>query len=223
MLKKKPTLQCARALKAWAYVRMGRDEDSSAIIAPLEQEQPTEATTLHALTLCYKEMHQLDRICTLFSNANRQQPGNEELLSQLFIAYMRVDDFKGQQTVALQLYKLRPRNSYYFWAVVSLVLQALRGPDANDAQKAQLLLTLAQRMVDKFIAENKLETAQEAQLYLQILQEQSKYREAYDFLNGALCQKLYPGAPVFVRIELLKKLNKWDELNRLLKELLLQE
>ncbi|XP_049535550.1 phagocyte signaling-impaired protein [Anopheles darlingi] len=223
MLKKKPTLQCARALKAWAYVRMGRDEESNAIIAPLEQEQPTEATTLHALTLCYKEMHQLDRICTLFSNANRQQPGNEELLSQLFIAYMRVDDFKGQQTVALQLYKLRPRNSYYFWAVVSLVLQALRGPDAHDAQKAQLLLTLAQRMVDKFIVENKLETAQEAQLYLQILQEQSKYREAYDFLNGALCQKLYPGAPVFVRIELLKKLDKWDELNRLLKELLLQE
>uniref|UniRef100_A0A2M4AKV0 Phagocyte signaling-impaired protein n=1 Tax=Anopheles triannulatus TaxID=58253 RepID=A0A2M4AKV0_9DIPT len=223
MLKKKPTLQCARALKAWAYVRMGRTEESSAIIAPLEEEQPTEATTLHALTLCYKELHQLDRICTLFSNANRQQPGNEELLSQLFIAYMRVDDFKGQQTVALQLYKLRPRNSYYFWAVVSLVLQALRGPEANDAQKAQLLLTLAQRMVDKFIAESKLETAQEAQLYLQILQEQSKYQEAYDFLNGALCQKLYPGAPVFVRIELLKKLNKWDELNRLLKELLLQE
>ncbi|XP_058059996.1 phagocyte signaling-impaired protein [Anopheles bellator] len=223
MLKKKPTLQCARALKAWAYLRLGRDDESAALITTLEQEQPTEATTLHALTLCYKEMRQPARICTLLNNAIRQVPGSEELLSQLFIAYMRIDNFKLQQTVALQLYKLRPRNSYYFWAVISLVLQALRGPDANDAQKATLLLTLAQRMVDKFIAENRLECAQEAQLYLQILQEQHKYREAYDFLTGALCQKLFPGAPVYLRIDLLKQLNRWAELNRLLKELLLQE
>uniref|UniRef100_A0A182XBG5 Phagocyte signaling-impaired protein n=1 Tax=Anopheles quadriannulatus TaxID=34691 RepID=A0A182XBG5_ANOQN len=223
MLKKKPTLQCARALKAWAYQRLGRTEDSAPLIAALEEEQPIEATTLHALTLYYKETQRLDKICTLFSNAVRQVPGSEELLSQLFIAYMRIDDFKALQSVALQLYKLRPRNSYYFWAVMSVVLQALRGPDAHNAQKAQLLLVLAQRMVDKFIAENKLEGAQEAQLYLQILQEQHKYSEAYDFLQGALCQKLYPGAPVYLRIDLLKQLNKWGELNRLLKELLLQE
>ncbi|XP_058128733.1 phagocyte signaling-impaired protein [Anopheles ziemanni] len=223
MLKKKPTMQCARALKAWAFLRLGREEESNAIIATLEKEEPVEAPTLHALTLCYKETHRLDKICTLFSNAVRQVPGSEELLSQLFIAYMRVDDFKAQQSVALQLYKLRPRNSYYFWAVMSIVLQALRGPDADNAQKVQLLLALSQRMVDKFIAENKLEGAQEAQLYLQILQEQHKYGEAYDFLHGALCQKLYPGAPVYGKIDLLKKLNKWGELNRLLKELLLQD
>uniref|UniRef100_A0A182QA33 Phagocyte signaling-impaired protein n=1 Tax=Anopheles farauti TaxID=69004 RepID=A0A182QA33_9DIPT len=223
MLKKKPTLQCARALKAWAYQRLGRTEDSAPMIAALEEEQPIEATTLHALTLCYKETHRLDKICTLFANAVRQVPGSEELLSQLFIAYMRIDDFKSLQSVALQLYKLRPRNSYYFWAVMSVVLQALRGPDAQNAQKAQLLLALAQRMVEKFIAENKLDGAQEAQLYLQILQEQHKYGEAYEFLQGALCQKLYPGAPVYLRIDLLKQLNKWGELNRLLKELLLQE
>uniref|UniRef100_A0A182SRC5 Phagocyte signaling-impaired protein n=1 Tax=Anopheles maculatus TaxID=74869 RepID=A0A182SRC5_9DIPT len=223
MLKKKPTLQCARALKAWAYQRLGRTEDSAPLIAALEEEQPIEATTLHALTLCYKEMQRLDKICTLFSNAVRQVPGSEELLSQLFIAYMRIDDFKALQTVALQLYKLKQRNSYYFWAVMSVVLQALRGPDAANPQKAQLLLALAQRMVDKFIVENKLEGAQEAQLYLQILQEQHKYGEAYEFLQGALCQKLYPGAPVYLRIDLLKQLHKWGELNRLLKELLLQE
>uniref|UniRef100_A0AAG5CYU9 Phagocyte signaling-impaired protein n=1 Tax=Anopheles atroparvus TaxID=41427 RepID=A0AAG5CYU9_ANOAO len=223
MLKKKPTIQCARALKAWAYLRLGKEEESNALIAALEQEEPIEAPTLHALTLCYKETRRLDKICTLFSNAVRQVPGSEDLLSQLFIAYMRVDDFKAQQSVALQLYKLRPRNSYYFWAVMSVVLQALRGPDADNQQRVQLLLALAQRMVDKFIAENKLEGAQEAQLYLQILQEQHKYGEAYEFLHGALCQKLYPGAPVYGKIDLLKKLNKWGELNRLLKELLLQD
>lgn len=220
VLKKNPTIQCGRALKAWAYIRLGRDEESATLIKALEAETPSESTTLHVMTLCYKETDQLDKICALFTNASKLHPGNEELLSQLFIAHMRVNDFKAQQTVALQLYKLKPRNPFYFWAVMSVVLQALRGPDRNDQQKSKLLLSLAQRMVDKLIAENKLEASQEVQLYLQILQYQEKYQEMLDFLEGPVCQKLYPGAPHSIKIDLLKRLNKWGDLNKLMKTLL---
>lgn len=220
MLKKNPTIQCGRALKAWAYIRLGRDEESATLIKALEAETPSESTTLHVMTLCYKETDQLDKICALFTNASKLHPGNEELLSQLFIAHMRVNDFKAQQTVALQLYKLKPRNPFYFWAVMSVVLQALRGPDRNDQQKSKLLLSLAQRMVDKLIAENKLEASQEVQLYLQILQYQEKYQEMLEFLEGSVCQKLYPGAPHSIKIDLLKRLNKWGDLNKLMKTLL---
>ncbi|XP_055609943.1 phagocyte signaling-impaired protein, partial [Uranotaenia lowii] len=223
VLKKNPTIQCGRALKAWAFIRLGRDEESATLIRALEQETPSESTTLHVLTLCYKETDQLDKICQLFNNAAKQNPGNEELLSQLFIAHMRVNDFKAQQTVALQLYKLRPRNPFYFWAVMSVVLQALRGPDAKDEQKSKLLLVLAQRMVDKLITENKLEASQEVQLYLQILQYQLKYQEMLDFLDGSVCQKLYPGAPHSIRIDLFKKLNKWADLNKHMKKLLAED
>ncbi|XP_058454412.1 phagocyte signaling-impaired protein [Malaya genurostris] len=223
VLKRNPTIQCGRALKAWAYIRLGRDEDSATLIRALEQETPTESTTLHVMTLCYKETNQLDKICQLFASASRQHPGNEELLSQLFIAHMRVNDFKAQQTVALQLYKLKPRNPFYFWAVMSVVLQALRGPDSKDPQKSSLLLSLAQRMVDKLNADNKLEASQEVQLYLQILQHQKKYQEMLDFLEGPVCQKLYPGAPHSIKIDLLKKLNKWVELNKMMKELLIDD
>lgn len=52
-------------------------------------------------------------------------PGNEEILSQLFMAYVRVKDFQSQQVVALQLYKLKPKNPYYFWAVMSIVLKVI--------------------------------------------------------------------------------------------------
>ncbi|KAL9698055.1 hypothetical protein quinque_001496 [Culex quinquefasciatus] len=220
VLKKNPTIQCGRALKAWAYIRLGRDEESATLIKALEAETPSESTTLHVMTLCYKETDQLDKICALFTNASKLHPGNEELLSQLFIAHMRVNDFKAQQTVALQLYKLKPRNPFYFWAVMSVVLQALRGPDRNDQQKSKLLLSLAQRMVDKLIAENKLEASQEVQLYLQILQYQEKYQEMLEFLEGSVCQKLYPGAPHSIKIDLLKRLNKWGDLNKLMKTLL---
>lgn len=223
VLKKNPTIQCGRALKAWAFLRLGRDEESAALIKALEQETPTESTTLHVMTLCYKETDQLDKICQIFTSASKQLPGNEELLSQLFIAHMRVNDFKAQQTVAMQLYKLKPRNPFYFWAVTSVMLQALRGPDAKDQQKSSLLLSLAQRMVDKLIADNKIEASQEVQLYLQILQHQEKYQEMLTFLDGPVCTNLYPGAPHSIKIDLLKKLNKWADLNKLMKQLLTEE
>lgn len=223
VLKKNPTIQCGRALKAWAFLRLGRDEESASLIQALEQETPTESTTLHVMTLCYKETNQLDKICQLFTSASKQLPGNEELLSQLFIAHMRVNDFKAQQMVALQLYKLKPRNPFYFWAVMSVVLQALRGPDAKDQQKSSLLLSLAQRMVDKLISENKLEASQEVQLYLQILQHQEKWQEMLTFLEGPVCTKIYPGAPASIKIDLLKKLGKWADLNKLIKQVLVED
>ncbi|KXJ73627.1 hypothetical protein RP20_CCG015361 [Aedes albopictus] len=223
VLKKNPTIQCGRALKAWAYLRLGRDEESAVLIQALKQETPTESTTLHVMTLCYKETDQLDKICEIFTSASKQLPGNEELLSQLFIAHMRVNDFKAQQTVAMQLYKLKPRNPFYFWAVTSVMLQALRGPDAKDQQKSSLLLSLAQRMVDKLIADNKIEASQEVQLYLQILQHQEKYQEMLTFLEGSVCTNLYPGAPHSIKIDLLKKLGKWADLDKLMKQLLAED
>lgn len=65
----------------------------------------------------------MERICNVYKNAAKKQPCNEDLLSQLYMAYVRVNDYKSQQTVALQLYKAIPKNPYYYWAVMSVVLQ----------------------------------------------------------------------------------------------------
>lgn len=140
----------------------------------------------------------------------------------------------------MQLYKLKPKNPYYFWAVMSVYLkvmvdvsisdtmlaftfipsQAVRGPDSKVPEKSQLLLTLGQRMIDKQIAENKIDAEQEVQLYLSILKRQGKNAEALEFLEGDLGKKIYPGAPVELKIELLKSLERWGECNVLLKDLL---
>lgn len=159
----------------------------------------------------------------MYKNAVSQNPNDEELLSHYFMSYIRINDFNAQQTTALQLYKIRPKNPYYFWAVMSVVLQALRGPDSKNSIKRMVLLALAQRMVDKLIAEDKLNSGQDVQLYLNILEYQKKYAECLEFLEGPVCTKLYPSAPVSIKINLLKNLNRWTDLNKLMKELLLQE
>lgn len=145
VLKKSPGLQCARALKALALLRMNKYEESEVIVKELAAENPFDDGTLQVMTFCYRELDQrmsnscsvtdfvlhklitsfipVENICVLYKNAVKQAPGCEEILSHLFMAYVRVFDFKSQHSVALQLYKLRPKNPYYFWSVISVVLQ----------------------------------------------------------------------------------------------------
>lgn len=156
----------------------------------------------------------------MYSNAVSVCPGNEELMSHLFMSYVRINDYKQQQTAAMQLYKFRPKNPYYFWAVMSVVLHALRGPESNDKEKSKVLLALAQRMVDKLIKEDKLEAEQEVELYLSILKYQEKCVDALEFFDGELCQRLFPGVPVTYKIEMFRNLKRWPELYELLKKLL---
>ncbi|EDW83341.1 uncharacterized protein Dwil_GK22368 [Drosophila willistoni] len=220
LLKKHPNLFCARALKGLSLLRLGRYEESHSCLQAVAEEKPTDDSTLQVLSFCYREMEQLDKIVELYQHAVKQNPGNEELLAHLFISHVRVEDYKAQQAVALQLYKTQPKNAYYFWSVISVVFQGIRGPESAIPEKRKIYLALAQRMVDKHIKESKMETEQEAFLYLHILKLQNKYQEAWEFLNGELCAKLYPGAPVSMKFELLKKLGNWQKLNELLQELL---
>lgn len=71
---------------------------------------------------------------------------NEELLTHLFMAYVRLGDYKRQQQTALALYKLKSKNPYYFWAVMSVVMQAV---SADDKLAKQVILPLAERMVSR--------------------------------------------------------------------------
>lgn len=62
-------------------------------------------------------------ICEIYDKAVSIDPNSEELLSHLFMAYVRISDYQKQKQTALALYKLHPKNPYYFWAVMSIVMQ----------------------------------------------------------------------------------------------------
>ena len=69
----------------------------------------------------------------------------------------------------MALYKAKPKNPYYFWAVMSIVLQATTG-NVDEKLAVSLTLPLAQRMIEKIIKEGKMSQEQETQLYLMVLE-----------------------------------------------------
>ncbi|XP_071448582.1 N-alpha-acetyltransferase 25, NatB auxiliary subunit [Hetaerina americana] len=212
VLKKQPSFQCAKVLKALALLRLGKDDECEQILESVRQEVPCEDSTLQAMTLCYREIHKPEKICEIYEGATKKDPANEELLTQLFMAHVRVNDYRKQQQTAMALYKLKPKNPYYFWAVMSLVMQAY---NADDKLSKGVVLPLAERMVKKFVEEGKVEAEQEVQLYLMILEMQQKYSEALEVLSGPLGAKLVSCLnPVPIRrAGLLMKMKRWSDTN----------
>ena len=49
-----------------------------------------------------------------------------------------------------------------------------------------MLLTLAERMIEKLIKDEKIEAEAEVALYLKVLEMQEKYEKALEVLNGKL-------------------------------------
>ncbi|GAB6030038.1 N-alpha-acetyltransferase 25, NatB auxiliary subunit [Chamberlinius hualienensis] len=221
VLKKQKDFQCAKVLKALALLRLGRQEDANKYLQQVHSEVPTDDATLQAMTICYRELHKLDMIAEIYDLASRKDPQNEELLTHLFMAYVRLGQYKKQQQVAMNLYKLKSKNPYYFWGIMSIVMQA-HVASADIAQK--MLLPLAERMTVKFVNENKIDAEAEVQLYLMILEQQRKYEEALQVLSGPLGNKLtsFTNFKSIKRASLLAKLQRWPEVNVAYKNLFLQ-
>uniref|UniRef100_A0A6A7FX51 N-terminal acetyltransferase B complex subunit MDM20 homolog n=1 Tax=Hirondellea gigas TaxID=1518452 RepID=A0A6A7FX51_9CRUS len=221
VLKKQPSLQCARILRALALLRLGKPDEAENAVAQVVQEGPTDDSTLQVLTIYYREIHDLEKICEIYEEATRKDSKSEELLSQLFMAYVRVANYKKQQLTAMALYKLKPKNPYYFWAVISIVMQARELP-AEDSS-AKVCLTLAERMVEKFFKEGKLEAEAEVVAYLYILELQNKYTDALDILDSDLADKITQQPANFLQLKRVHyhvSLQHWQEANNICRDLI---
>jgi N-terminal acetyltransferase B complex non-catalytic subunit len=63
-------------------------------------------------------------VVDLYTQAAEQYPGNQEILTHLFMAFVRVGNYHKQQQTALLLHKAFPDNGpYYCWRVMSIVMQ----------------------------------------------------------------------------------------------------
>lgn len=58
VLKKTPNLHCAKALKALALLRMGKESECVSILNALTEEKPCDDATLQAMTFCYQDLQQ---------------------------------------------------------------------------------------------------------------------------------------------------------------------
>lgn len=73
--------------------------------------------------LFFKFIFAAHLIADAYERATKKDPQNEELLSHLFMSHVRNGDYKKQQQTAMALYKLKSKNPYYFWAIMSIVMQ----------------------------------------------------------------------------------------------------
>jgi hypothetical protein len=104
-----------------------------------------------------------DRIVALYERAVAENPTNIDYLAQLFMAYVRVFDyrwvwvvrthkylrtFRKQQQTATQLHKLsNGKRTYAAWSIMSVLMQAEHAVDPQS----RLFYQLAMRMADKMI------------------------------------------------------------------------
>ncbi|KAK3084712.1 hypothetical protein FSP39_017808 [Pinctada imbricata] len=221
VLKKQKDLQCAKVLKALALLRLGRQDESSVLLQEIHSQHPTDEATLQAMAICYREVYKLEQIADLYENAHKSKPDNEEILSALFMAYVRLGDYKKQQQTAMSLHRLQPlKNPYYFWAVMSIVMQGQSSKDAKLAKN--MFLPLAERMTKKYVEEGKVNAEAEVQLYLIILELMEKWEDALKLVKGSLGEKLTSELHFQDRkaAELYMKLEKWAEANAEYKKLL---
>uniref|UniRef100_A0A8C3SW56 N-alpha-acetyltransferase 25, NatB auxiliary subunit n=1 Tax=Chelydra serpentina TaxID=8475 RepID=A0A8C3SW56_CHESE len=222
LLKKHKDLHCAKVLKAIGLQRTGKQDEAFALAQEVTALEPTDDNSLQALTILYREMHRPELVTKLYEAAVKKVPNSEEYHSHLFMAYARVGEYKKMQQAGMALYKIVPKNPYYFWSVMSLIMQSISAQDENLSKT--MFLPLAERMVEKMVKEDKIEAEAEVELYYMILERLEKYQEALDVVRGKLGEKLTSELQSRENkcMAMYKKLWKWPECNALSRRLLLK-
>uniref|UniRef100_A0A671UH60 N-alpha-acetyltransferase 25, NatB auxiliary subunit n=1 Tax=Sparus aurata TaxID=8175 RepID=A0A671UH60_SPAAU len=222
LLKKHKDLHCAKVLKAIGLQRTGKQDEAFSLAQEVATLEPTDDNSLQALTILYREMHRPELVAKLYEAAVKKVPLSEEYHSHLFMAYARVGEYKKMQQAGMALYKIVPKNPYYFWSVMSLVMQAISAQDEKLSQT--MFLPLAERMVEKMVKEEKIEAEAEVQLYFMILERLGKCVEALDVIRGPLGEKLTSELQSRENkcMMLYQRLQRWPESNALAHKLLLK-
>ncbi|NXK91576.1 NAA25 acetyltransferase, partial [Formicarius rufipectus] len=222
LLKKHKDLHCAKVLKAIGLQRTGKQDEAYALAQEVAALEPTDDNSLQALTILYREMHRPELVTKLYEAAVKKVPNSEEYHSHLFMAYARVGEYKKMQQAGMALYKIVPKNPYYFWSVMSLIMQSISAQDENLSKT--MFLPLAERMVEKMVKEDKIEAEAEVELYYMILERLEKYKEALDVVRGKLGDKLTSELQSRENkcMAMYQKLRRWPECNALSRRLLLR-
>ncbi|KZP19497.1 hypothetical protein FIBSPDRAFT_920120 [Athelia psychrophila] len=181
LLKKHPKNSLIKALKALALVRLQRAEDAITVCDEVLADNTTDDATLSAMQHVLRGLGRHNDMITMFENAYKQQPGNEELAAQTFFANVRTGNWKAAQQVATKMHKQFREDRYLYWAVISTVLQA------NDASTAPAMRNLLYKLANRLIATSPSPThlsSDRFHLHISILRELELYDEAHRLLDS---------------------------------------
>jgi tetratricopeptide (TPR) repeat protein len=148
----------------------------------VKAETPLEDATLQALTMTFKNMSMYEHIADIYHNAYTLVPQHEEWANHWFMALVRIGDYKKVQQAAMKIYKQFKNDKYHLWIIVALYMQAV---DVKSDRKT-VLLSLAEKMMDKAANEGIIKDFEGVRLYISILEDLSKYEEALKIIDGNL-------------------------------------
>lgn len=208
ILKKHPNTPAAKVLKALALIQTERLGEAITILNEIDvPEANHDESTLSAFIHCYKEAELPERISVLYERVIAKNP-TERNLSQLFMSYVITRKFKNQQSVAMRMFKDFGNPAFYFWSVMSVVMQAIENPELGG----KLLYNLAEKMFETQIKKSGYSTSngagEEIELQEMILDGQGKWKEVIALLESSNASSL-PIPPQFMahkKVKLLQKL-----------------
>lgn len=185
LLKKQPQHEVIRALKALALLRANKAEEAIQLCDEILASKPTDDTVLGIMQHVLKHLDRTPEITTMFEDAFKKQPANEELGAQTFMSHIRVGSWKNAQVIALKLFKSFKQPKYLFWSIMSAVLQAQNAGGVNPGMtdNAPILLNLALRMITSSPIPSYV-SPDHFYLHLTILKTLDKLDEAYELIQS---------------------------------------
>eukprot|EP00053_Salpingoeca_punica_P015064 m.137789 g.137789 ORF g.137789 m.137789 type:complete len:946 (+) comp16611_c0_seq1:55-2892(+) len=221
LLKKNEGMLSAKILKGLALSRLERAAEAHAIIKEVVAEQPTTLGEISLLTALCQDADAMDDLTTAIEAAVARDPNNEEYHEHLFISYAKRGERKRQQQEAMALYKLSKHTVHHLWAIVSMYLQADEAPEGDASSR--MLLTLAERLLEKAGQEHKLDTLEALQLYFMVLEKQQKYADCLKLLDDDAACRFQAGKPLVtlrsdiyrLKLKFLQPMRQWQDINAL--------
>lgn len=169
-----------KALKALALIRLSKRKQALDILNEINPDEDLDEVTIQTMTSAYKELVECEKILELYEAAAKRKPNDLDIMTQLFMSYVRTFEFKRQKDIALVMRNQFPLKSrlYLSWAIMSLVMQA---KDQEGQPAAGICLSLAETMFERTIDGKR--SNEEIELYLSILRKQKKSQKEYEYLT----------------------------------------
>ncbi|KAG5647223.1 hypothetical protein DXG03_000758 [Asterophora parasitica] len=184
LLKKHPKNQLIKALKALALVRSQKVEESLILCDEVLDAKPTDDAVLSAMMHVLRGLgrHMPDKdMVTMFEEAYKQQPLNEELGAQTFFANVRAGLWKAAQQIATKMHRQFQEDRYLYWSVISAVLQA------NDVTTPPSMRAILYKLAHRLMTSSPTPSYQNTDrfhLHLSILRELELYDDAHKLLDS---------------------------------------
>uniref|UniRef100_A0A1J3ESU8 N-alpha-acetyltransferase 25, NatB auxiliary subunit n=1 Tax=Noccaea caerulescens TaxID=107243 RepID=A0A1J3ESU8_NOCCA len=186
LLSKYPKSPYALALKALVCERMGKTDEALSVCLDAKEllykddSSLMDDLTLSTLQIVLQRLDHLDLATSCYAHACGKFPNNLELMMGLFNCYVREYSFVRQQQTAIKMYKLAGEERFLLWAVCSIQLQVLCD------KSGEKLLLLAEGLLKKHIASHSMHEPEALMVYISLLEQQSKYKDALEVLSGDL-------------------------------------